>query len=295
MRLGTAFAEPWWRGQFPVMERTAFVPMVKRAAPLSHPEAERFVSLVTFDRHEEPRGLTLFHCPVVPVTASSLLAVPPGFIFGNPTTCIPRLAVYRGPGVDAYSKEIEAYLLSKLQKHFQAAGVTVETNIPYSGKGDSGDLDLVVYETAGNRLLIGQAKAFIMPDTVEEVLRANQALEKGLQQAERVQRWLACLPMRSWGQALKVPLHSTQPSVQFAVIGNGFAGSDYLPIPQDIPVVDASYLLLPRFAGQSIFDALHAYQRRLTEESQQATEDLGVRTIKLAGITIELPSWSFAF
>jgi hypothetical protein len=88
MSLGATFAEDWWIGQFPVMERTAFVAMVERIAQLSHPEAERIVSLVTFDRNG-PDFLTLFHCPLVPVTTSSLLAVPPGFIFGNPTACIP--------------------------------------------------------------------------------------------------------------------------------------------------------------------------------------------------------------
>jgi hypothetical protein len=205
------------------------------------------------------------------------------------------LAIRRGRGVNAYSKESEGYLLHKLKKHFQADGVTVNTNIPYSGRGDRRDIDLVIYETASNRLLIGQVKVFVIPDTVDEVRRANQALEKGLQQIERVRRWLSNLPIRSWGESLKVSLRSTQPSVQFAVLGNGFAESDYLPIPQDVPVIDAHYLLLPRFAGQPIFSALHAYQSRLTEESREATEDLGVTAVQLAGITIELPSWSFAF
>jgi len=291
MGLALHFSRDWLTGKCSVTERDAIVAMAEGAADLNASEAERFVSLVTFDR-KGSAALTLFHCPLVPVTTSSVMAVAPGFIFGNPAACIPRLAVHRGPGLDAYAKDIAAHLLDKLRNHFRANGVTINTNLLYSGEDDRGDIDLVVYESGSNRLLIAQAKAFVVPDTVEEVVRANQALEEGLNQASRVRRWLEKLEVNAWGAALKVPLCSMPPRIQFAVIGNGFAGSDYLAIPEDIAVVDSGYLLLSRFAGRSIFDAIDAYQRRLSEETSRTVEDLGTSSFTLAGITIELPSWS---
>lgn len=202
--------------------------------------------------------------------------------------------VHRGPGLNACTKEVEAYLLGKLKSHFHADAVTISTNVQYSGRHDHGDIDLMIHEPTSNRLLIAMVKAFIFPDTVEEIVRANQALGEGIQQVERVRRWLDSLSLASWAAALKVTLRSVPPKVRFAVIGNSFAGSDYLPIPQDIAVVDGRYLLLSRFAGMSIFDAIDEHQKRLSEESARAFEDLSFNSVSLADITIELPSWSIS-
>lgn len=285
------FAQHWLKGCSPVVEQKYITIVLQREANFSASEAERFVSLVTFDR-KGSHALTLFHCPLVILTTHSLIAVPPGFIFGNPNVCIPKLAVHRGPGIDAFAKEVEARLLDKLRDHFHAKGVTINTCILYSWQSGSGDIDLVIYEAVSNRLLIGQVKAFVSPDTVEEVVRANQALEEGLQQVGRVRRWLDSLNMNSWVAALRVPLLSRPPKVHFAVIGNGFAGSDYLPIPQDVAVVDAHYLLLSRFAGASIFDTIDKYQKRLLDESEKAIGEADFNSCEVAGVTIEIPSWS---
>ncbi len=293
MGLASHFLQSWLSGHSPVMEKESIVAMVQSLANLSADEAERFVSLVAFER-KGSSALTLFHCPLVPVTTTSVLAVSPGFIFGNPTACIPRLAVHRGPGLNAYAKAVEAHFLEKLRSHFHIDRVTINTNLPYSWQDDCGDIDFVLYEPTSNRLLVAMVKAFIIPDTVEEIVRANQALEEGIRQAERARRWLENLPFTSWANTLNIALCSTPPRVQFTVIGNGFAGSDYLPIPQDIAVVDGHYLLLSRFARKSIFDAVDAYQKRLAEESTQAVDDLSFNSVKLADITIEFPSWSIA-
>ena len=293
MGLASHFSQSWLSGHSPVMEKESIVAMVQNIANLSASSAERFASLVTFER-KGSSALTLFHCPLVPVTTSSVLTVSPGFIFGNPTACIPRLAVHRGLGLNAYAKAVEAHFLEKLRSHFHTDAVMISTNVPYSGQDDRGDIDFVLYESASNRLLVAMVKAFIIPDTVEEIVRANQALEEGIRQVERARRWLANLPFTSWANTLNIALCSTPPRVQFTVIGNGFAGSDYLPIPQDIAVVDGRYLLLSRFVRMSIFDAVDAYQRRLAEESSQAVEDLSFNSVKLADIIIEFPSWSIA-
>jgi hypothetical protein len=269
------------------------VAMAQRSAGFSSNKAERFSSLVTFDRNGSA-ALTLFHSPLVPLTTSSVIVVPSGFAFGNPAACIPRLAVHRGQGLNEYSKEVEAYFLEKLRRHFHSGAVRMKTNVSYSETHDRGDLDFLLFEPTTNRLLIAMVKAFIIPDTVEEVVRANQALEEGIQQVERARRWLASLNSRAWADALGITLSSVAPKVQFVVIGHGFSGSDYLLIPDDVAVVDSRYLLLPRFAGSSIFEAIATYQRRLAEESAHASEGLGSNSVELAGITIEFPGWEWS-
>lgn len=285
-----SFGQRWLAGETISLEKDDLVAMLQTKAGLSDAEANRFVDLVTFDR-KQSYALSLFHCPLIPVTTSSLLVLPPGFVFGNPSVCIPRLAVHKGAGINTYSKEVEAHLLGRLKSHFHTDEVAIEISIPYSSQDDRGDIDLVIYEAPSKRLLIAMAKIFIVPDTVEEVVQANEKLEKGLQQVVRARQWLESLNKNLWAQVLKIPLLSTPPKVQFAVIGNGFAGSDYLPIPQDIAVVDARYLLLPRFAHGSVFDAIATYQRRLSEESAKAVNDLHYRSVTLGDITIEVPSF----
>jgi len=284
------FSPYWLNGQTLIIDKKVLIGKVQRIANLSFSETERFINLVTFDRRG-PAALTLFHCPLVPVTTSSFLVVTPGFIFGNPSTCIPRLAIHRGPGLDIFAKNIERHLLNKLKTQFEIKGVTINLNIPYSGKDDKGDLDLVVYEAASNRLLIAQVKGFIHPDTVEEVVRANQAIKEGLHQVERARRWLKNLPFSQWAGALKLPLSQASPKVRFAVIGNGFTGSDYIQFPNDVSCADARYLLLPKFTRKSIFYAIESYEKLLSEESKKATKNINFNSFKLADITIEIPSW----
>ena len=282
--------DSWLSGQTPIMENNAVVSMLQEVAGLSADEAARFFSLVTFDR-KGSSALTLFHCPLVPLTTSSVLIVPSGFVFGDLTACIPRLAVHRGSGLNSYAKAVEAHFLEKLEGHFHTNEVHIKINVPYSWTHDHGDIDFVLYEPASNQLLIAMVKAFIVSDTVEEVVRANRALEEGVQQVSRASRWLASLNFTSWANALKVPLSSSVPRLQFAVIGRGFAGSDCLAIPKDVVVVDSRYLLVPKFAGRSIFEAIDSYQRRLAEVSAQAGVDLHRNSVELADIVIEFPSW----
>jgi len=182
------FAPAWMMGQSSVAERASILALAQSVGNLSFAEAERFVTLVTYDRQSR-LPLNLFLCPLVPLTQSSFVVVAPGFIMGNPLVSAVRLAVHRGSGLDAYAQNLAAHFQGSLKKQFQAPGVTIQTNIPYSNQDDRGDIDFVLYESASNRLLLAEIKGFIFPDTVEEVFRANEALEKGLEQAERVRRW----------------------------------------------------------------------------------------------------------
>lgn len=289
----TIFGQRWYGNYSLVVEHDSIISTIQTNTGFSSSEVERFVTLVTFDRNQS-HALSLFHCPLIPVSTSSLFVFTPGFIFGNPSTCIPRLAVHRGAGLDAYSNAIEARLLNKLVNHFNTDDVVVRTRIPYSTKDDRGDIDLIIYEIPSNKILIAMAKAFIPPDTVEEVVRANDALENGLNQLERVRVWLNSINRDSWATMLKIPLLKSSAKTALAVIGNGFAGSDYLQVPEDVTLVDAKFLMMPKLAGQSILSAIIEYQRRISEKSIVASQNLQYSSISVGNLTVHVPSWQVA-
>jgi hypothetical protein len=286
-RLSGALATQAMQGETPIFDRPDLVAFVRDVAGLAAAEAARFVELVMFDRSD--LRLSLFHCPVVPLTAKSVAISLPGLIFGNPAVAIPRLAVLRGPGLDAFSNQVEAYVLAKLRSQFEREGVTVRTNIHYSDGDERGEIDLVVYDRPAGRVLVGQVKAFISPDTVEEVIRANIALDKGLAQVAAAKRWIATLPPGQVLRGLNIEGEAV-PRVEYAVIGNGFAGSDYLEIPDDVPVVNGRYLLLKQFRGGSIFDAIARYQERLAKELHRLENAVTYGTIKVGPVTMEVPA-----
>ena len=283
----TTFSSRWHNAQSLVMEKNDVVLSITGSTGMSRRDAEQFVSLITFDR--QYHALSLFHCPLIPLSDSSLFVFTPGFLFANPLTCIPRLAVHRGSGISAYSNILEAHLLDRLKNHFSRQGVSIRTRVSYSSRNDKGDIDLVVYDSSNDSLLIGMVKAFIHPDTVEEVTRANEALYKGIGQIQRVKDWLKGFQAESWGNRLQIPVLKSPRNTTFAVIGNGFAGSDYLPIPEDVTMVDAKYLLLRKFAGKSVFSAINDYTQRLLQESKVASERLRHSLISVGGWDIYIP------
>lgn len=289
--LASKFAPSWLTGQTPVIEIATILALVQQLGNLSVVDAEAFVKLVTYDRRSH-LPLNLFFCPLVPVTRSSLVVVAPGFIMGNPLVSVVRLAVHRGAGLGAYAKDLAADFQEQLRKQFEVPGVTMQTNIPYSNDDDTGDIDLALYESASNRLILAQIKGFIFPDTVEEVFRANESLENGVEQTERVHRWWDNHGSSQWPQILNMPVSSTLPEVHFVVIGNGFSGSDYLEVPGYIRVVDAQYLLLSKFRRRSIFEPIDLYERRISEESERAEETVCFESIHLGDLTFEVPAFS---
>lgn len=290
--VATELGQNWVEGRTDVVERESLVEMVKMKGNLSSSGAESFVSMVTF-RSEDVGPLTLFHCPVVPLTQSSMMLIAPGFISGNPGVCIRRLVVHRGDGLDAYSTDIEKALLDRLEKQFGGKETVIRRRVRYSHSDDEGDIDLVVYESSENRLLIAMVKAFIPPDTVEEVVRANDRLEDGLQQLERARAWLGTLSDSELSRSLRVPSFPARPVMRFTVLGNGFSGSDYLEIPQDVAVVDVQYVLLPKFGGESVFSAIDCYLERLSLEISRAAAGLRMRAIELGDVKIEYPAWIY--
>jgi hypothetical protein len=256
-------------------------------------EAEEFVQLVTFDRCIPTSALTPFHCPLIPVTESSLIVMASGFLFGNLTTCLNRLAIQRGPGLDAFSKQIEEYHLTLLKQHYGTSTVAVKTNVPFTAGGVTRDIDIVAFEALTGRLLIGMLKAFVRPDSVEEVVRANEQLAYGIEQCQVARDWFLKAESHNRAAVLGLTAGSAIKTVECAVFGNGFAGSDYLPLSPDIPVVDTCYLLLPRFRGTSIFASIAQYGEQLASfmEPQSGSH---VEPIRLGEITFEVPAFTLA-
>jgi hypothetical protein len=284
--LSTLMASRWLQGEVPITEHMALTDLVKNKSNLELEESERFLDLIKFDRTD--LRLSLFHCPLVPLTQSSAAVIVPGLVFGRPSAVIPRLAVLRGPGLDSYSESVEDHLLEKLRAQFKKQDVTIKTKFPYSFSGEQGDLDLVIHEGTNNRVLIAEVKAFIRPDTVEEVIRANQKLEEGLNQIKRAKKWLTTLNPSKIGEALQIPGIASTAKIHFDVIGNGFAGSDYLPIPDGVKVVNAHYLLLPRFKGGWILDAIDAFQGRL-ETAMGGVNAQDRLALQFGKLRLELP------
>jgi hypothetical protein len=251
--------------------------------------SEAFIRLISFDRGAKG-ALTLFHCPLIPVTGSSYVVMFPAMLMSRITTCINRLAVHRGVGYNSFSKEIEQYYLELIKQHYAREGVLVRTNIAYTCEGIDRDIDLVAYEVETKRLLAGMLKAFINPDTVEEVIRCNEQLAYGIEQARDAQKWLTSTPPDRRSELLGLPPGLPCETIQYAVLGNGFAGSDYLPLEASIPVADANYLLRPRLRGGSIIDSIAEYNAQLSAMAP-APNSAKLTSLTLGDITFHFPAY----
>lgn len=280
-----------WSGHCPVVEQHVLAQLLGVRSGIDESHARRFIELLTFDPKGQA-GLTLFHCPLLSLSRSTLLVLPGAALLSNVQTNLPRLIVHRGPGLSAYGKMIERHILGRLVEHFKSERVIWRTERRYEGRDDRGDLDLLAYEPAGNRLLVGMLKSFIPPDSAEEVIRANQSLQKGLEQLERARRWLSKLPDGGWASALGLPLRQ-RPEVHWAVLGDGFAGSDYLEIPEGVSIVNARFLLAPEWRGGSPIDAVAEFNRRLSKEEASIAQGVSRmrQRFSLGRLTITYPSF----
>lgn len=286
------FARDVFTGDCRILTVHQLATMVTDRAGLAREAAEEFISLISFDR-STAGALTLFHCPLVPVTSLSRIVVAPALTLANLTTCINRLAVHRGPGLDSMSKALEEYHLSLIKQNYEATDVVIRTNVPYTHHGISRDIDLALYENRTGRLHLGMLKGFVRPDSVEEVIRANEQLAYGIQQAVDVRDWINGIAPERRAVALGLPRECACQTIHCAVFGNGFAGSDYLSLDPGIPVVDSTYILLPRFRGRSLFDSISEYASRLAEFATLRASS-HPEPVRLGNITFELPAFVMA-
>ena len=282
------FGAAWLEARTPVLKRTELVEFTMKQAGLTAPEAERFLTLITFSANDS--ALTLFHCPVIPLTHSSVAIVPSALLLGNPSAIVPRLCIRRGPGIDSFSNLIEAHLLGSLQKQFESPLVDVRTRIGYKHAGEPGDIDFVAYERPTNRLVVGQVKAFIQPDSVEEVHRANESLAEALEQLERARRWLTSIPNDRLLHTLGIERENVPEQIELVAIGNGFAGSDFLAIPEGVTIVGADWLLLPRFRHSLPGAAARLFQERFQQIIDGSAPESTRVQLSLGDVQIEVPN-----
>jgi hypothetical protein len=284
------FVRDLMAGEPSVASLDQLVAILRRRAQLQERTGEAFIRLISFDR-EGPGALTLFHCPLVPVTGSSYLVMASAMLMSRVTTCINRLAIHRGTGYDSFSKQIEEYYLGLVKRHYARDGVLVETGVPYTFGGVGRDIDIVVYDCGSRRLLIGMLKAFVSPDTVEEVIRANEQLAYGILQAREARAWLTSISPEHRSALLRLPSGLVCQTIECAVLGNDFAGSDYLPLEPDIPVVDVRHLLRPRFRGGSIFEAIGLYEAQIAETTASEADRSQVVAVTLGEVRFEFPAY----
>jgi hypothetical protein len=281
-------------GEPSVVSLDQLVAIARQQAHFARETAEAFIRLISFDR-KETAALTLFHCPLVPVTGSSYVVMFSAMLMSRLTTCINRLAVHRGAGYDSISKQIEEYYLCLIKEHYERKAVLVETNVPYTFEGIGRDIDIVVYERGSKRLLIGMLKAFINPDTVEEVVRANEQLAYGIEQAAKARKWLTTIPPDRRSGLLRLRSALTCQTIECAVVGNGFAGSDYLPLDPTIPVVDVQYLLRLKFRGGSIFEAISQYDTQIAAMmALPVASSAQMTSVTLGDVTFEFPAYTLS-
>jgi hypothetical protein len=280
-------------GEASIVSLDQLVGIARQRAHLARETAEAFIRLISFDR-KGTGALTLFHCPLVPITGSSYMIMVSAMVMSSVTACINRLAIHRGTGYDAISKQIEEYYLDLIKQHYERDGVLVGTNVPYTSEGVGRDIDVVVYERESKRLLLGMLKAFVNPDSVEEVVRANEQLAYGIEQAAGARNWLATIPPERRSGLLRLPSGLSCETIECAVLGNGFAGSDYLPLDPTIPVVDTEYLLRPQFRGCSIFDSISQYTAQIAAMTLPTASRAQMASLTLGDVRFEFPAYTLS-
>lgn len=132
--------------------------MLKQRAGLNRATAEAFIRLISFDRTASA-ALTIFHCPLIPVTGASYVVMILPMVLSRVTTCVNRLAIHRGVGFDAVSKQIEAYYLDLIKRHFETSDLKVVPTVPYTFEGVARDIDLIAYDSAAKASARGDAQS----------------------------------------------------------------------------------------------------------------------------------------
>lgn len=279
-------------GGAPVLTRSDLVTKLCQTAQLSSNIISRFVDLITLSS-TDPAELTLFHCPVVPLTRSDIQIVPPAIFGANISTTVLRLAARRGPELGAVSKRLEAFFLGRLQQHFSVGRNVIRIGRKYSCGQDQGDIDFVAYEPSSKVLTLAQAKTFIYPDSVSEVFAANEDIEEAISQLNRTRTWFNATGHEERKAVLGLPELTNDTKVLFAVLANGFVGSEFLHPPDDVLLGDIRFLLRPEFRGASLQASLQSFAVRVADLRSCIEPMVGKETIRIGEVEIVCPAIGF--
>jgi len=268
-----------------LLERDQLLAMVGECGNATSRQAEQYLRMVEYDPSGHP-ALSPFHCPVLALGKTSRLVMVPCLVWANPRVAIPRLAVHRGLGFDDFSARMETYLANLLKEHYTSDVASCWSCVPYKNGPDEGDIDLALLDRQDGTLFLAQLKAFVPPDSVSEVLSANEKLQEGVEQAVRVREWLTSDGGNGLRQRLGISQDMSALRVIHAVVGNGFAGSDYLHVPRDIVMLSVDFLLQPEYLGGCLRRAIDDYEQRIREAMSGYVGDAQYDSVDFGG-------WSF--
>ena len=79
-----------------------------------------------------------------------------------------------------------------------------------------------------------------------------------------------------------------------AVVGNGFAGSDYLRVPRDIVMLSSDFLLQPEYRGGCVRRAIDDYEQRIREAMLGYVADAQYDSVDFGGWSFRMRGGSFA-
>jgi hypothetical protein len=137
---------------------------------------------------------------------------------------------------------------------------------------------------------MNEGALFISPDSVEEVIRTNEHLSDGIEQAIHARTWLQSISIEQRSSLLRLPPRLPIETIECVVIGNGFVGSDYLALDPSIPIVDVRYLLRPTYSCGSIFKAIGNYNELIKEMSKPRNDRFQTTSMTLGGVKFEFPA-----
>lgn len=290
---GEQFLELWKHlksmdplGPAPILQRRKLMEFLTEAnTAISTDVVTRFIEIITLSSDDS--RLSLFHCPVIPLTTADLCIVPPAVFLARLDATVRRLAIAKGPGVDAVSENLTQQFYHRLSEHY-CDGVQFRYTRPHPG----GDIDLVVFESDNNWLTLVEVKAFINPDTVPEVLSANRHLVTAIEQIQAIKEWYESATHSDRRNVLDLSELSEDVRVEYAILGNGFVGSDFVDFPRECLVSDMRFLLRPQFQRSSFRGALNEFRNELNRHLKNPIIQDEVQEIELAGVKIQFPAGS---
>jgi len=254
------------------------------ALDVSYEKIVRFTQLVSFSPEDH---LSLFHCPIVQLTTADWVIVHPALKRARLDTIVKRLAIFRGLGLNSVSNYLSRVMYERIRTHYGGAVIFgFEKRFP-----GGGDIDIVAYEPNRNCLTLAEVKCFINPDSVVEVMRANRDIVTAVDQIGNTKQWYENASLSERRTILSLPNLSESCKVNYAILGNGFVGSDFVEFPRHCLVADLRYLLRPCFAGRSFKSALESYTRELERQIIRVSSTMDSREIVLAGVRINLPTY----
>jgi hypothetical protein len=134
---------------------------------------------------------------------------------------------------------------------------------------------------------------FIYPDSVPEVFDANQDIENAISQINRSRDWFNAAGHEKHKAVLDLPHLKEDVKVLFAVLANGFVGSDFLNHPPDVLSGDIRYLLRPEFRGASFQASLRSFVDRLAYLKSKVKRTVRNETIRTGEVEITFPAIVF--